>query len=275
MTYRDEDSDNPQESNFIHGARNFTPGENEITVAILCDEIELQRSRSEVPVSIRHSPQSVDTSHAARSDIVWQEKAAQSIRDIAPGCFVLLAPIPICSSNILIIEMFHAISLQVDVIYCRSKRITAPPIRIPLLMEMLIRSTSQGGPRGKGCLFCFCPFDWHLSTEAQGIVRRDQEPDPQTFPQSENANRKYVGIFNAGPCVAGVAALMISANPALATSEVIEILLSAMDKRMVLESRNVSTNDLTQDRTKMQCTQTTPYSLRAEVAVAEAVRRRS
>ena len=76
----------------------------------------------------------------------------------------------------------------------------------------------------------FHPIDRQVRVPGRGIVTTDNEPVGQGFTSNSRWTNRFGGTSSACPLVAGVAALVLSANPELTAAEVKDVLQSTADK---------------------------------------------
>jgi hypothetical protein len=252
-------------------AWSVTQGESNVVVAVFETGLELDSTI----IKERHGPLfplpgASDILRVLCSGSARSSNHLQDMIEIAPKCSFMSVHVPIYTPQDILAEIFHTVSAYADIVSCPWKNIIAHAPMSPLLKRTLGQSASLGGSRGKGCLFCFHWRDLPLSGLTWGLGPPECKPaDQEDIPQRSFENeRTYIGCTT--PLVASVAALVISAHPALPASEVIEIILSTAKKHRITEF-GVTSGAAPGTYNAGQWMQ----YVNAAAAVSEAIRRRS
>jgi hypothetical protein len=267
-------------------AWNITRGERSIVVAILEEEIDSEeldsmdpRIKERIP-PLSPPPETVEDTEAFHIGPSREGKNTRDAAKIAPGCSFVSVRIPSHAPKDMLADTIRAVSREADVLSCSWACSTTEAPLNSLLKETFVQRMSDGGSRGKGCVFCFPLRSLQSSVPNGGIGAIGCTMGDQGGPLTRSSSCEKGGISNAAALLAGVAALVISANPALTALEVAQILLSTADRidynRMdEIGPAIVLETDRNQYNVYPQSEWREISHVNAASAVAEAIRRRS
>lgn len=225
--------------------------ENALPIIGLHDAWNLTRGEASVRVAV------VDVA----TDAMPGARLESDLRRIAPGCCFHSIRLPGNSPNDTTAQTLLDLSLYMDVIACRWPAATASESFASLLRDGLASTGSHNMLRKRSPLLCFEDTSFPASLP---VEKREQIPNwPEAF-QDE-----IVALFSATLYPAGLAALLMSANPAIGVREVRTILLASREESAADEANDEIRHPGERSNSRLA------ERWNAAVAVAEAIRRRT